>query len=59
MNPFLRFIKKLSILLGHKRFLSELDEEMAFHRAQAAEEFIAGGMTPQAARKQRCGSLAM
>jgi macrolide transport system ATP-binding/permease protein len=50
MNPFLRFMKKLSILLGRGRFLSELDEEMAFHRAQAEKEFAAGGMSPQAAR---------
>ena len=51
MNPFIRFMRKLSILLGRRRFLNELDEEMAFHRAQAAKEFIAGGMTPQAARQ--------
>ena len=41
MNPFSRFLKKLSILLGRKRFLKELDEEMAYHRAQAEQEFIA------------------
>ena len=50
MSPFIRFMKKLWILLCRRRFLNELDEEMAFHRAQAAQEFIAGGMTPQAAR---------
>ena len=32
---------------GRGRFLSELEEEMAFHRAQAEKEFVAGGMTPQ------------
>jgi hypothetical protein len=47
MNPFLRFMKKLSLLFGRGRFLSELEEEMAFHRAQAEKEFVAGGMTPQ------------
>jgi predicted permease len=36
--------------LWRRKFLNELDEEMAFHRAQAEKEFIAGGMTPQAAR---------
>jgi predicted permease len=51
MNPFSRFMKKLSILLGRKRFLNELDEEMAYHRAQAEQEFIATGMTPDAARQ--------
>src|SRR5882762_9324275 len=50
MNPFTQFMKKLSILCGRGRFLSELDEEMAFHCAQAEKEFVAGGMTPQAAR---------
>jgi predicted permease len=45
-----RFMKKLSILFGHRRFGSELDEEMAFHREQATKELIAGGMTPEAAR---------
>ena len=50
MNPFIRFMKKLSLLFDRGRFLSELDEEMAFHRAQAEKEFVAGGMTPQAAR---------
>jgi predicted permease len=50
MNSISRFVKKLSILLGRGRFGSELDEEMAFHREQAEREFIAGGMTPEAAR---------
>jgi len=38
------------MLFGRKRFGSELDEEMAFHREQAEREFIAGGMTPEGAR---------
>ena len=50
MSTFIRFLKKLWILLWRRKFLNELDEEMAFHRAQAEKEFIAGGMTPQAAR---------
>jgi hypothetical protein len=32
-------IRKLSRLFGRNRFRSELDEEMAFHRAQAEQEF--------------------
>jgi predicted permease len=51
MNPFTRFMRKLSVLLGRRRFLNELDEEMAFHRAQAVQEFLADGMTPEAARQ--------
>jgi len=50
MSTLIQFLKKLWILLWRRKFLNELDEEMAFHRAQAAQEFIAGGMTPQAAR---------
>jgi predicted permease len=50
MNIFLRFAKKLAILFGRQRFSRELDEEMAFHRAQATEELTAAGMTPEAAR---------
>jgi hypothetical protein len=50
MNPIARFVRKLSIFLGGERFAGELDEEMAFHRAQVEEELIAGGMTPDAAR---------
>jgi hypothetical protein len=50
MNPIARFMKKLSILFGSERFVSELDEEMAFHRAQVEKEFVANGMTPEAAR---------
>ena len=35
MNPISRFVKKLSMLIGRKRFGSELDEEMLFHREEA------------------------
>ena len=50
MNLAGRFFKKLSFLFGRARYQSELDEEMAFHRAQAEKDFIAEGMTPEAAR---------
>jgi macrolide transport system ATP-binding/permease protein len=43
LNFSYRFVKKLSMLFGRRRFGSELDEEMAFHREQAEKEFIAGG----------------
>lgn len=49
-NPFIRFVKKLSILFSRERFASELDEEMAFHREQAEKELVAEGMAPEAAR---------
>jgi predicted permease len=44
------FFRKLWMLIRRERFRSELDEEMAFHRAQAEKDFIAGGMTKKAAR---------
>jgi macrolide transport system ATP-binding/permease protein len=50
LNPFDRFEKKLSVLMTRRRFGSELDEEMAFHREQVERELIAGGMSPEAAR---------
>ena len=50
MNPITRFLKKLSLLFRRKRFASDLDEEMAFHREQAKQEFVAGGMTAEAAQ---------
>lgn len=50
MNSFSRFFRKFSLLFARKRFRGELDEEMAFHREQAEREFVAGGMTPEAAR---------
>ena len=45
------FFRKLAMLLRRKRFRSELDEEMAFHRAQAEKDFRAQGMTKRAARQ--------
>jgi macrolide transport system ATP-binding/permease protein len=45
-----QFLKRLAILAGRKRFHEELDEEMAFHRAEAEKAFVAEGMSPQAAR---------
>ena len=50
MDAVRRFMGKLTILLGRKRFNRELDEEMAYHRAEAARELVDGGMTLEAAR---------
>jgi len=50
MNSIRRFVKKLMLLLQRRRFHSDLNEEMAFHREQAQREFIEGGMTPESAR---------
>jgi predicted permease len=50
MKLLVLFVNKLSILLRSRRFRSELDEEMAFHRAEMEKEMIAGGTTPEKAR---------
>jgi macrolide transport system ATP-binding/permease protein len=50
MNPVSSFMKKLTILFGRNRYRDELEEEMAFHREQAEREFLASGMTPEAAK---------
>jgi macrolide transport system ATP-binding/permease protein len=44
------FFRRVWMLIGRGKFRSELDEEMMFHRAQAARAFEAEGMTPKAAR---------
>lgn len=59
MNQIPRFIRKLSILFGQERFASELDEEMAFHRAQVEDQLIAGGMTQDERVTRQCGSSAI
>jgi len=43
------FLRRLSLLFKRNRFRSELDEEMAFHRAQAEQDFLAAGLSPKAA----------
>lgn len=51
MNPISVSLGKLARLFRRERFRSELDEEMAFHRAQAERDLLAGGLTPDAARR--------
>src|ERR1700738_2131896 len=50
MSAMSLWFRKLGMLVRRGRFRSELDEEMAFHRAQAAQELVAGGMKPEEAR---------
>src|SRR5215472_14971057 len=47
MNPLIRFVNKLSILFRGGSFGRELDEEMAFHRAQVEKELTAGGLSAE------------
>jgi macrolide transport system ATP-binding/permease protein len=48
---FHRFFARLPLLFQRSKFRNELQEEMAYHRAQAEQEFVASGMTPAAARR--------
>jgi predicted permease len=41
--------RRLSLLFHRERFRNELDEEMAFHRAEAERELRSHGMTPDEA----------
>lgn len=50
MTGLIRFFAKTALLFRRNRFRSELDEEMAFHRKQAEDEFLAFGMSPEEAR---------
>ncbi len=50
MNFFGRFFRKLAMVFGRRRFRDELDEEMAFHRAEAEKAFAAEGISPEAAK---------
>ena len=40
MTSMLRFLRKVRLLFGREKFRDELNEEMAFHRAEAEKEFI-------------------
>jgi len=51
MNGLFRFINKALGLFSRERFRKELDEEMAFHRAQMERELLADGMSPDRARR--------
>ena len=54
-----RLWRKLSLLFGRSRFRSELDEEMAFHRAQMEVELVEDGVPRDEARyaaKRRFGN---
>jgi macrolide transport system ATP-binding/permease protein len=50
MASIFRFLRKLWLLVGRKRFRDELNEEIEFHCSAAEKEFVAEGMEPEAAR---------
>jgi macrolide transport system ATP-binding/permease protein len=50
MNALVRFLRKLAVLFHRQSFDRDLQEEMTFHQEQAAKEFEAGGIAPEAAR---------
>ena len=49
MDSIPRLFRKLCLFLSREQFNDELAEEMAFHRQEAEKQFIADGMTPEAA----------
>jgi macrolide transport system ATP-binding/permease protein len=51
MGTIANVLRKLSLLFRRGHYRSELDEEMAFHRAQMQKEFEAEGMSASAATK--------
>lgn len=50
MNALLRLFRKLMFLVRRERWNSDLEEEMAFHRAQLERELCATGISPGEAR---------
>lgn len=50
MNALVRFFRKMELLLRRRRFSSELEEEMAFHREQVESELQSDGIEPQVAQ---------
>ncbi|MBS1803263.1 MAG: ABC transporter permease [Acidobacteria bacterium] len=50
MNPLGYVARKAGLLFRREQFHTELDEEMAFHRAEVEKELIAGGMPAARAR---------
>jgi putative ABC transport system permease protein len=51
MTTLTGFTRKLGMLLGRRRFRSELDEEMAFHRDEQQRAYEIAGMPPRDARR--------
>ena len=47
----MKFLNKLFLLFARKQFDAELDEEMAFHRAQSEKDLVSSGMTAGEARR--------
>jgi len=48
MNALARLLRKLTVLFRRQSFDQDLQEEMTFHQEQAAKEFEAGGIAPEA-----------
>ena len=52
MRWFAILMNKFARVFGRQRFCDDLEEEMAFHRAEAARELQANGMKPEVARRR-------
>ena len=51
MDSLARLFKKIALLLRREKFVTELDEEMAFHREQKETDLRAEGMPPETAHR--------
>jgi macrolide transport system ATP-binding/permease protein len=49
-NAIGRFLRRVAMVFGRNRFRSELEEEMAFHRAEKEKALVAAGSTAVEAR---------
>lgn len=61
MDSLLRFFRELGMLVRRKRFHSDLEEEMSFHREQAEQQYREEGLTSEAAQyaaKRQFGNTA-
>jgi hypothetical protein len=50
VESFVRFLRKMRLLVEREKFGDELNEEMEFRRAAAENAFLDDGMTTEAAR---------
>ncbi len=48
-SPMSRWFRKLAFFVGRRRFTTDLQEEMAFHRAEAEKQLVADGVSAEEA----------
>jgi predicted permease len=50
MKPFRTFVSRLAAVMRSRKLDREIDDEIASHLEEAADEYIAGGLSPEDAR---------